>query len=71
MTETTGQRPRISYWHLWADEDGVSHQTRCALTEFELKGVGGAALQWNNRQRSVRSDGRLHRAARGMGGRLA
>lgn len=50
MTETTGQRPRISYWHLWADEDGVSHQTRCALTEFELKGVGGAALQWNNRQ---------------------
>ena len=27
-----------------------AHQTRCALTEFELKGVGGAAPQWNNKQ---------------------
>jgi len=50
MTKITGSRPRISYWHLWADEDGVSHQTRCALTEFELKGVGDAAPQWNNQQ---------------------
>ena len=71
MTENTGARPEIAYWHLWTDGDGVSHQTRCALTEFELKGVGGAAPQWNNQQRPVRSDGRLHRAAGGLGGRLA
>ena len=42
--------PRIGYWHIWTDENGVSHQTRCALTDFELKGVGPAAPQWNNHQ---------------------
>jgi hypothetical protein len=35
---------------LWADADGVSHQTHCTLTEFELRGVGAAAPQWNNEQ---------------------
>ena len=50
MTENTGPRPEIFYWHLWTDEEGISHQTRCALTEFELKGVSGAAPQWNNQQ---------------------
>ena len=42
--------PTIGYWHLWRDDDGVSHQQRCALTEFDLKGVGPADPQWNNRQ---------------------
>jgi hypothetical protein len=46
MSET----PRIPYWHLWTDEGGVSHQARCELTEWELKGVGGAAPQWNDKQ---------------------
>jgi hypothetical protein len=50
MAENNGPRPEIPYWHLWADADGVSHQTRCVLTEFELKGVGGAAPQWSNKQ---------------------
>jgi hypothetical protein len=50
MTENTGERPEIPYWHLWIDAEGSSHQTKCALTEFELKGVGDAAPQWNNRQ---------------------
>lgn len=45
-----GQKPSIGYWHLWTDEHGVSHQTRCELTEFDLKGVGPADPQWNNRQ---------------------
>lgn len=42
--------PRIPYWHLWIDADGVSHQARCELDSFELKGVGGAAPQWNDQQ---------------------
>ena len=42
--------PSIPYWHIWTDADGVSRQTRCALDQFELKGVGNAAPQWNNRQ---------------------
>ena len=39
------EAPRVGYWHLWTDEQGVSHQARCELTEWELKGVGGAAPQ--------------------------
>ena len=39
----------MPYWHLWVDEQGVSHQAQCALTEFELKGVGPADPQWNNK----------------------
>lgn len=42
--------PRIGYWHLWSDERGVSHQTRCELDRFTLKGIGNAAPQWNNSQ---------------------
>ncbi len=49
MSDPSGPKPRIPYWHLWTDADGVSHQQQCALTEFELKGVGGAAPQWNNK----------------------
>jgi hypothetical protein len=45
-----GSRPRIPYWHLWADESGISHQQRCELTDWELKGVGPAEPQWNDRQ---------------------
>ena len=44
------ESPRVGYWHLWTDEQGVSHQARCELTEWELKGVGGAAPQWNDKQ---------------------
>ncbi len=42
-------KPRVSYWHLWTDDQGVSHQTQCSLTSFELKGVDGADPQWNNK----------------------
>ncbi len=45
-----GAKPTISYWHLWTDEQGISHHARCELTEFELKGVGPADPQWNNKQ---------------------
>ncbi len=38
------------YWHLWTEDDGVSHQTRCALTTFQLAQVGQAAPQWNDEQ---------------------
>ena len=45
-----GPKPAVRYWHIWTDADGVSHQDRCELTEFELKGVGPADPQWNNQQ---------------------
>lgn len=46
----TAEKPSIGYWHLWRDAEGISHQTRCALTDWVLKGVGPAAPQWNNAQ---------------------
>ena len=43
-------KPKIPYWHLWADDDGVTHQARCELANFELRSMGGkAAAQWNDR----------------------
>ncbi len=40
-------KPAVSYWHLWADEQGLSHQTRCELTEFEKGAIQPeAAPQW-------------------------
>ena len=44
----SGAKPNVPYWHLWVDAQGISHQAPCALTAFELKGVGGADPQWNN-----------------------
>ncbi|MEO0408296.1 MAG: cupin domain-containing protein [Cyanobacteria bacterium P01_A01_bin.135] len=42
--------PKFSYWHVWTDNEGVSHQTQCELTNFERESMGGdAAPQWNNR----------------------
>lgn len=42
--------PLTSYWHLWTDADGISRQTRCALTAYQLAQVGQAAPQWNDEQ---------------------
>jgi hypothetical protein len=42
--------PCISYWHLWTDDDGVSHQARCTLHHFVWQSIGAAAPQWNCRQ---------------------
>ena len=45
-----GPKPSIPYWHLYVDEDGVSHQRECRLTGYELGRVGAADPQWNNEQ---------------------
>ncbi|MGB6603466.1 MAG: hypothetical protein WA747_13600 [Steroidobacteraceae bacterium] len=43
MTES----PTVHYWHLWTDAEGVSHQTHCTMTEFELRSIQpSAAPQW-------------------------
>jgi hypothetical protein len=40
-------KPAVSYWHLWTDPEGVSHQTRCTLTDFEKAAIQPqAAPQW-------------------------
>ena len=46
-----GEKPRIPYWHLWTDAQGVSRQTRCALTEFDLKSMQPPAdPQWQGQR---------------------
>lgn len=45
-----GSKPSVPYWHLWVDADGVSHQRQCHLSSYELKSVGRADPQWNNKQ---------------------
>ena len=41
--------PTSSYWHLWAGDDGVSHQERCELKDFSLSSLGpDDSPQWND-----------------------
>ena len=48
ITEEGDGPSKLSYWHLWADDDGVSRQTRCELTAFDLGSLGpGDSAQWN------------------------
>ncbi|HJR13307.1 MAG TPA: hypothetical protein VJ833_05350 [Rhodanobacteraceae bacterium] len=42
--------PELTYWHVWTDGNGVSHQERRAIAEFERQSMGGAAPQWNAEQ---------------------
>ncbi len=47
MTDTP---PKLAYWHVWTDDQGVTRQTRCELSGFVMQSMGGkAALQWNDR----------------------
>jgi hypothetical protein len=49
------ETPKIPYWHLWRDEDGISRHSRCHLTEFEMQSIGGgAAAQWLGRKTTDR-----------------
>jgi hypothetical protein len=43
--------PTLSYWHVWTDEKGVSHQNRCELSAFQLQSISpGAAPSWIDKQ---------------------
>ena len=41
----------MPYWHVWTDENGVSHQNRCELSAFEYRSISeGAAPSWIDKQ---------------------
>ena len=45
------EKPTLSYWHVWTDENGISHQKRCELSAFELQSISqGASPSWIDRQ---------------------
>ena len=48
MSDESQPKPVIDYWHIYTDADGISHQTRCQLTQFKQQSMGGAAAQWND-----------------------
>jgi hypothetical protein len=48
--QRAGSRPRVPYWHLYVDSEGMSHQRQCHLTQYELQSVGPADPQWNDNQ---------------------
>jgi len=49
MNQDEVNKPALSYWHVWTDGEGVSHQTRVELTSFKEESMGsGASPQWNN-----------------------
>jgi hypothetical protein len=46
-------KPTVSYWHVWTDEKGVSHQKRGEMSAFEFQSISpGAAPSWIDRQRT-------------------
>jgi hypothetical protein len=45
------EQPTVPYWHVWTDENGVSHQSRCELSAFEFQSISeGAAPSWIDKQ---------------------
>jgi hypothetical protein len=47
MNADASAPPRLTYWRIWTDEQGISHQSRCMADDFERQSMGGAAPQWN------------------------
>jgi predicted outer membrane protein len=44
-------KPTVPYWHVWTDDNGISHQKRCELSDFEFQSISqGAAPSWIGRQ---------------------
>jgi hypothetical protein len=50
--QTSGEQtqpPTLSYWHVWTDSEGISHQSQCQLQNFTLKSISPPAdPQWLN-----------------------
>jgi len=42
--------PRVGYWHVWTDENGMSRQSRCTAESFASRSISPpAAPQWQQR----------------------
>jgi len=49
LAAATDQPAAVSYCHVWTDNNGVSHQSRCALHDFALKSMEPpASPQWQD-----------------------
>lgn len=42
--------PMVPYWHVWVDDNGVSHQDRCTLSNFKFENISpGSSPEWIDR----------------------
>lgn len=49
--------PAVPYWHVWTDNNGVSHQTRCELHDFVMKTLEPpAAPSWQDYMKTRGAD---------------
>ncbi|MBD2680645.1 MULTISPECIES: cupin domain-containing protein [Nostoc] len=47
MQNNSSHKPTIEYWHVWTDQDGVSHQSRQQIEDFIHQGIApGTSPQW-------------------------
>ncbi|WP_305984062.1 cupin domain-containing protein [Roseibium sp. MMSF_3544] len=55
--KTTPEDPTALFWHLWADADGVTHQSQCRFGNFELKSFAPPAKDlWTKRLAATPED---------------
>lgn len=43
FTSAQNAAPTVAYWHVWTDRNGVSHQNRCEMRDFQLKSISPPA----------------------------
>ena len=59
---STESSPVVPYWHVWTDADGISHQSRCGLSEFHKAPIQSrAAPQWIGAE--TRHDAKIRRCS--------
>ncbi|MBD2496271.1 cupin domain-containing protein [Nostoc sp. FACHB-280] len=47
MHNNQSQKPTLAYWYVWTDQNGVSHQSRRQIEDFNQKGIApDTAPQW-------------------------
>ncbi len=53
---STDEKPHVAYWHLWTDEQGISRQTQCVMTDFALASIRPpASPQWQGHKLSAKT----------------
>ncbi len=49
-------KPKMPYWHVYVDDEGMSRQQRFELSHFELKGIDAKVEpQWNDKMDSSKA----------------
>ena len=47
MSKEMEQKPNLSYWQVYTDQNGISRQVQRSIKNFEKEGMGDIEPQWN------------------------